>query len=65
MTKGKKEGLYKGFQVKLLDGECDWPAVMKALRKINYSGWGTAEIPGGGKDRLTEIADRMNRIFAS
>jgi len=65
LTKGKKEGWYKGFQVKLLEGECNWPDVMKELNKIGYAGWGTAEIPGGGKKRLAEIAERMNKIFAS
>lgn len=63
--KRDKEGLWKGFQVKLLEGDCDWPAVMKALREIGYNGWATAEIPGGGRDRLKEIAERMDRIFAS
>ncbi|GIW79152.1 MAG: hypothetical protein KatS3mg105_0959 [Gemmatales bacterium] len=59
------EGLRKGFRVELLEGDCDWPAVMKALRDIDYTGWGTAEIPGGGRERLQEIAQRMDRIFAS
>jgi len=59
------EGLRKGFAVELLEGDCNWPAVMSALREIGYSGWGTAEIPGGGRDRMTEIAARMDRIFAS
>jgi len=59
------EGLWKGFQVELLEGDCDWPAVMKALDEIKFSGWATAEIPGGGRDRLKEVADRMDRIFAS
>ena len=54
----------KGFDVKLLDGDCDWPVVMKALREIGYKGWGTAEIRGGGRKRLAEIAERMDRIFA-
>lgn len=58
-------GLPKGFGVKLLEGDCDWPAVMKALKKIAYSGWATAEIPGGDRERLAEIAERMDRIFAS
>ncbi len=65
LTKGKKEGLGAGFNVELLEGECDWPAVMAALRKIGFSGWGTAEIPGGDRNRLAEIARRMDRIFAS
>lgn len=59
------EGLWKGFQVELLEGDCDWPAVMAALKDINYRGWGTAEIPGGDETRLAEIATRMDRIFAS
>lgn len=59
------EGLWKGFDVKLGDGDCNWPAVMQALRDIGYQGWGTAEVPGGDRDRLNEIAQRMDRIFAS
>ncbi len=65
LTKGKAEGLGKGFRVKLLEGECQWPKVIAALRQIGYEGWGTAEIPGGGRERLQEIAQRMDRIFAS
>ncbi len=60
-----KEGLWKGFQVELGEGDCDWPAVMKALRDIDYTGWGTAEVRGGDRKRLKEIADRMDRCFAS
>ena len=59
------EGLWAGFKVKLLEGDCDWPAVMAALDEIGYRGWGAAEIPGGGRDRLAEIAARMDRIYAS
>ncbi len=59
------EGLWKGFSVELLEGDCDWPAVMRALDEIGYEGWGTAEIPGGNRERLAEIAKRMDRIFAS
>ena len=61
----EKEGLWAGFRAELLEGSCDWPAVLKALDAIGYSGWGTAEIPGGGRDRLADIAARMDRIFAS
>jgi len=59
------EGLWEGFKVKLLEGDCDWPAVMKALDKIGYSGWASAEVGGGGEERLRDIADRMDRIFVS
>lgn len=64
-SKSDAEGLRKGFAVELLEGDCDWPTVMAALREIGYEGWGAAEIPGGGEDRLREIAARMDRIFAS
>jgi len=63
--KQDEEGLRKGFDVELLEGDCDWPAVISALRDVQYSGWATAEIPGGGRDRLQAIATRMDRIFAS
>jgi hexulose-6-phosphate isomerase len=62
--KQKNEGLWKGFNVELTEGDCDWPAVMKALREIDYRGWGTAEVPGGDRERLAFIAERMDRAFA-
>ena len=63
--KRNAEGLWKGFDVKLLEGDCDWPAVMKALDEIGYRGWASAEVSGGGEERLRDIADRMDRIFVS
>lgn len=59
----KEEG--KGFNVPLTEGDCDWPAVMAELRKIDYRGWGTAEVAGGGPEYLADLAARMNRAFAS
>jgi hexulose-6-phosphate isomerase len=61
--KRDQEGLWKGFQVELGEGDCDWPAVMAALKDIRYSGWATAEIPGGDRERLADISRRMDRIF--
>ncbi|TWT39784.1 L-ribulose-5-phosphate 3-epimerase UlaE [Blastopirellula retiformator] len=54
-----------GFGAPLMEGDVDWPKVMDELEKVGYVGWGTAEIQGGDKERLTWIADRMNKIFAS
>ncbi len=65
LEKARSGQVYDGFNVPLLEGDCDWPAVMSALRDIGYEGWGTAEIPGGGRERLATIAQRMDRIFAS
>ena len=47
------------------EGDCNWPEVMKALNDIGYTrGWGSAEVPGGDRTRLTEISQRMDKIFA-
>lgn len=55
-----EEGLWKGFQVKIGDGDCDWGSVRQALTDINYQGWATAEVPGGDRERLADIAQRMD-----
>ena len=57
------EGPRKGFDVKIGDGDCDWPAVLKALEEVGFSGWATAEVNGGGKDRLQDIYNRMSQAF--
>ena len=59
------EGRWAGFGVDLLEGDCDWPAVMTALDEIGYSGWMTAEIKGGDRAWLADVADRMDRISAA
>jgi hexulose-6-phosphate isomerase len=42
-AKRDKEGLWKGFQVDYLEGDNNWPVVMKALDDIGYRGWAIAE----------------------
>lgn len=59
------EGLWKGFDVELHEGDCDWPAVTSALRTFGYDGWFTAEVAGGGRERLTRLAADLDRIFAA
>ena len=52
---------------KLLDGDTNWPAVMAALDKAGYSGWGISEQPGNQAEDVTsarDLAQRMDRIFA-
>ncbi len=58
----KDWGKKKGF-CKIGDGDVDWPDVRKALTEIGFNGWSTAEVGGGGKERLKEIADRMDRAL--
>ncbi len=58
------EGPYKGFAVELLEGDNDWPSVMKALDEVGYNTWFCAEVAGGGADRMKAVAERMDRILA-
>ena len=56
----------KGFSAKFLEGTNDWPAIMKALDKIGYDGWGIAEQGGSSTpEGLKDLSDRMTKIFAS
>ncbi|MFG0332108.1 MAG: sugar phosphate isomerase/epimerase family protein [Maioricimonas sp. JB049] len=60
----KNAGLWKGFDVEIGDGDVDYPAVREALKEIGYSGWATAEVKGGGRQRLEEIARRMDEALS-
>ncbi len=57
-----EEGTGKGFDVELLEGDCNWPVVNAALRKIGYSGWASAEVRGGDRHRLRTISQKMDEI---
>jgi hexulose-6-phosphate isomerase len=60
------EGLWKGFSVKFLEGDNNWPAIMSALDDVGYHGWGIAEQGGGDSpEGLKDLSDRMDKIFAS
>ena len=55
----------RGFGSKFLEGTNDWPAIMRELDKIGYTGWGIAEQGGGGSpEGLKDLSDRMTKIFA-
>jgi hexulose-6-phosphate isomerase len=58
-----RQGPYAGFKAELGEGDCDWPAVLKALDEVGYSGWCTAEVGGGGLERLTDVSKRMDKIL--
>lgn len=50
-------------QAKIGDGDAGWPDVRQALRELGYRGWAAAEVTGGGRDRLAEVVERMNRVL--
>ncbi|HPT21405.1 MAG TPA: sugar phosphate isomerase/epimerase family protein, partial [Bacteroidales bacterium] len=61
-----KQGKWAGFDVKLLEGDVNWPVVMKALDDIGYNDWTTVEQPGGDTNEgLKDLCDRLKKIHAS
>jgi hexulose-6-phosphate isomerase len=63
--KRDNEGLWKGFRVDFLEGDNNWPAVMKALDDIGYTGWGITEQDGGNSpEGLKTLVDGFTKILA-
>jgi hexulose-6-phosphate isomerase len=59
---------FKGYSLKkgwvdIGEGDEDWPDILKALAEVGYHGWATAEVAGGGKKELQDVANRMNKIL--
>ncbi|MGA2174727.1 MAG: sugar phosphate isomerase/epimerase family protein [Verrucomicrobiota bacterium] len=68
-AKRDAQGLWKGFEVEYLEGDNNWPAVMKALDETGYKGWGTAEPAYWPKEvdlaaRLGQVSRKLDEIFA-
>ncbi len=60
-----QEGLWKGFDVRLLEGDNNWPAVMKAVDDIGYKGWAMTEQGGGDTPAgLRDLAERFDKILS-
>ena len=62
-------GPAKGFAVEFLEGDNDWPAVMKAVDEIGYQGWAIVEPAWQPKDveptaRLRQIFEKLDQILA-
>ena len=64
LKKMRDEGVWKGFQVELTEGDVNWTAVNNALRTAGYQGWGSAEVPGGDRKRLEKISQYMDKLYA-
>src|SRR4051812_9866142 len=64
-----EHGLRAGFAVEYLEGDNDWPVVMKALDDVGYTGWASAEPAWRPpdvepQDRLKQVSDKLDKIFA-
>ncbi len=63
--KMKDEGVWKGFDCDLTEGDNNWPAIMKALDAAGYTGWAISEQRGGiNPGGLKTLTERMDKIFA-
>jgi L-ribulose-5-phosphate 3-epimerase len=67
--KRDEQGRWQGFQVDYLEGDNNWPEVVKALDEIGYHGWAIAE-PAFHSPELNDAAflkhvrESMDKIFA-
>lgn len=63
--KMKDEGVWKGFDCDLTEGDNNWAAIMKALDSVGYTGWAISEQRGGiNPGGLKTLTERMDKIFA-
>ena len=62
---------FKGYHmekkwVAIGEGSENWPEVLKALREIGYmeySGWATSEVGGGGEEHLRKVSKQMDQVL--
>jgi hexulose-6-phosphate isomerase len=63
-----EKGPRAGFDVELMEGDSDWPAVMRALDEVKYEGWMITEQrrPPGLSDvaYLEHLVAKLDAIFA-
>jgi hexulose-6-phosphate isomerase len=58
----KDWGIKNGF-CRIGEGDVDWKAVRAALAEIHFTGWCTAEVSGGDRKRIREIAAEMDAVL--
>ena len=47
----------------IFDGDVPWEKIREEIDRIQFTGWATAEVPGGGEARLRQVVQRMNRAL--
>jgi len=53
----------KGFDVKIGEGDENWPEILKALAEVGYEGWATAEVQRGDEKFLRDVSERMDKVL--
>ena len=52
-----------GRNCNLFEGDVDWAKVREELAQLEFTGWATAEVQGGDRERLREVAQRMDKAL--
>ena len=60
-SRAAKDG--KGSFTEIGGGDLPWKDVQKGLSDIGFTGWATAEVGGGGLDRLIKVREQMEEAF--
>lgn len=47
----------------IFDGDIPWEKVREEIQRIHFTGWATAEVSGGGEDRLRQVVQNMDRAL--
>jgi L-ribulose-5-phosphate 3-epimerase len=62
-VKGFSRAQNKFVDITSPDDDLPWEEVQKGLEEIGFTGWTTAEVGGGGLDRLTTVRKQMEKAF--
>ncbi|RPI21417.1 MAG: sugar phosphate isomerase/epimerase [Acidobacteria bacterium] len=60
---GMSQGMGKGFDFPLGEGDIDWKRVRDQLGSIQFRSWATVEMRGGDRQALADISARMDRVL--
>ena len=52
-----------GRNCDILAGDIDWALVRQELAKLRFTGWATAEVRGGDRERLREVVEKMDQAL--
>ncbi len=62
-VKGFSRANNKFVDITSEDDDLPWDEVRKGLEEIGFTGWATAEVGGGGLERLTVVRQQMQKAF--
>lgn len=62
-VKGFSRAKNKFVDITAPEDDLPWDKVRQALADIAFAGWATAEVGGGGLDRLKQVREQMQKAF--